>query len=432
MSLKHKALIYVLLGIFLGVFFGRLAGTTASLFGITFYSVFDLLGALFINVLSLAVVPLVACAITTGVTKMAKDNSFGRLGLKTFGFYIVTTFFAVLVGVVLVNFFQPGLAMQESLAQNGDHIAIAKKHLETLPSPNVRQVFLDIIPSNILWAFSKNQMLAVIFFSLFFGYCLSKVKTVGGDSVLNWCEGVFQTMIEFIHLVLKLLPLGVFCLVAKTFATTGIESLKGLSLFALTVLLGLLIFAGLFLPLLLKVIAKVSPWRHFKAMGPAIVTAFSTSSSSATLPVTIDCVEKRAKVSNKICSLVVPLGTSMNMSGSALYECVAALFVAQVYGLKISLVTQFLVGSLALLTSLGVAGIPGGSLVAVIIILQTIGLPAEGIGLFIAVDRILDMCRTTINVFSDSCCAVLVAKTEGEKGVLASDNFDEPKPRKKR
>jgi Na+/H+-dicarboxylate symporter len=159
-------------------------------------------------------------------------------------------------------------------------------------------------------------------------------------------------------------------------------------------------------------------------MGPAIATAFSTSSSSATLPVTMDCVEKRAKVSNKITSLVVPLGTSMNMSGSALYECVAAFFVAQAFGLKISILTQIVVGFLALLTSLGVAGIPAGSLVCVIVILKTLGLPAEGIGLFLAVDRILDMCRTTVNVFSDSCCAVLVARSEGESKVLQSENFE--------
>jgi Na+/H+-dicarboxylate symporter len=182
------------------------------------------------------------------------------------------------------------------------------------------------------------------------------------------------------------------------------------------------------LPLFLKFIARVSPVRHFKAMSPALITAFSTSSSAAALPVTIDCVEKRAGVSNRICSLVVPLGTSINMSGSALYECVAAIFVAQVYGIEISFVTQFVIVLMALITSMGVAGIPSASLVAILVILKAIGLPAEGIGFFIDVDRLLDMCRTTVNVFSDSCCAVLVARTEGETGVLAknpSSSFDD-------
>jgi Na+/H+-dicarboxylate symporter len=175
------------------------------------------------------------------------------------------------------------------------------------------------------------------------------------------------------------------------------------------------------LPLLLKFVGQVKPFRHFKAMAPALVTAFSTSSSSATLPITIDCVEKRAGVSNRICSLVVPLGNSINMSGSALYECVAAMFVAQAYGIDISVTTQFLVVIMALVTSMGVAGIPSGSLVAILIVLRVMGLPAEGIGLFIAVDRLLDMCRTMVNVFSDSCCAILVAKTEGETAVLSRD-----------
>jgi Na+/H+-dicarboxylate symporter len=223
---------------------------------------------------------------------------------------------------------------------------------------------------------------------------------------------------------MKFLPYGVFCLVAKVFMVSGIRSLESVGLFTLTVLIGLAVFMFIALPLLLKWIGKVKPIRHFKAMGPALVTAFSTSSSSATLPITIDCVEKRAGVSNRICSLVVPLGTSINMSGSALYECVAAMFIAQAYGIDLSFSTQFLVVLMALITSVGVAGIPSASLVAILVILKVIGLPQEGIGLFIAVDRLLDMCRTTVNVFSDSCCAILVARSEGEENVLATDNFE--------
>jgi Na+/H+-dicarboxylate symporter len=187
------------------------------------------------------------------------------------------------------------------------------------------------------------------------------------------------------------------------------------------VVLGLAAFVFVGLPLLLKYIAKVKPGRHFKAMAPALITAFSTSSSSASLPITIECVEKRAKVSNRICSLVIPLGTSINMAGSALYECVAVLFVLQVYGMELSFANQCTTVFLSLIMSMGVAGIPSGSLVAIIVILKTMGLPIEGIGLFIAVDRILDMCRTVANVFSDSCCAILVAKSEGETSVLSSD-----------
>jgi Na+/H+-dicarboxylate symporter len=231
-------------------------------------------------------------------------------------------------------------------------------------------------------------------------------------------------MIRLIHLVMKFLPIGVFFLVAKAFSETGVRSLASLGMFTLSALSGLAMFTFVALPLLLKYIAKVKPARHFKAMGPALITAFSTSSSSATLPITIDCVEKRAGVSNRICSLVIPLGTSINMSGSALYECVAAMFIAQAYGIHLSFGSQFLIIFLSLITSIGVAGVPSASLVAIIAILKAMGLPIEGIGLFIAVDRILDMCRTTVNVFSDSCCAILVAKTEGEDNVLSKDTFD--------
>ncbi len=424
MSKKNWALVFVFAAIILGIIVGRLVGTTASLFTITYYAAFDLLGSLFINALSLVVVPLVSCSIITGVAKMAKDHSFGRLGAKTFAFYISTSFLAVVIGVVFVNLIAPGKSVQVEAMSTAQHHEIVQKHMESLQGDNIRQLILEIIPSNVLWSFSKGQMLGLIFFSILFGFSLSKVQNAMGETVLNACQGIFQTMIEITHLVLKLLPFGVFCLVAKTFAVTGFDSLRGLLLFFITVLCGLFVFAGIVLPLLLRFVGGVNPIRHVRAMAPAILTAFSTSSSSATLPITIDCVEKRAKVSNKICSLVVPLGSSMNMSGSALYECVAALFVAQAYGLEVSMITQVVVVFLALLTSMGVAGIPAGSLVCVIVILQALGLPAEGIGLFLAVDRLLDMCRTTVNVFSDSCCAVLVATSEGEKEVLSVDNFD--------
>jgi Na+/H+-dicarboxylate symporter len=189
-------------------------------------------------------------------------------------------------------------------------------------------------------------------------------------------------------------------------------------LFFLTVLLALATHMFLTLPLMLKFLARVNPLRHFRAMAPALLTAFSTSSSSATLPITMDCVEKNAGVSNKTSSFVLPLGATVNMDGTALYECVAALFIAQAYGLELSFATQFLIVITALLTSIGVAGIPSASLVAIGIILGAVGLPLEGIGMILVVDRVLDMCRTSVNVFSDSCGAVMIARSEGEEGIL--------------
>ncbi len=408
----------IFIAIALGIIIGPLVGTESGLFGITFYSAFDLIGTLFIRALTLIVVPLVASSIISGIARIGSEGAFGRLGLKTFGFYISTTFLAVLTGVLFVNMIRPGKdGVSEAMTAQLQKFVISSEQLTGSKLNTATDLLFQIIPSNVVDAFSKGNMLGIIFFSLLFGYAMSRI-TSHGDILLGFWQGVFQSMIRITHVIMKFLPLGVFCLIAKVFATTGLESLKSLLWFTLTVLLALGFFVLVILPILLKLVGKVSPINHFRAMAPALITAFSTSSSSASLPVTLDCVEKRAGVSNRISSLVIPLGISLNLAGSALYECVAALFVAQVYGIEISLITQFIVIFLALITSMGVAGIPAGSMVAVIVILKALGLPAESIGLFIAVDRLLDMCRTTVNVFSDSCCAVLVARTEGEKNIL--------------
>lgn len=415
----------VLIAIVLGMLIGSLTKQGNVLFGIDLfhftYPIYNICGKIFINALTLVVVPLVSSSIITGIARIGNESAFGRLGLKTFGFYIGTSFLAILTGLFFVNVFNPGSVINmESITSTVDLNAI-QQHLATQESSRFTDILLQIVPSNIIDAFGRGQMLGLIFFSLIFGFCISKIESHPSSILLGFWQGIFQAMIRFTHIIMRFLPIGVFFLVAKVFSESGFQSLHSLGLFTVAVLLGLAMFMFVVLPLLLRLIGKVPPGRHLKAMAPALITAFSTSSSSATLPITIECVEKRAGVSNRICSLVIPLGTSINMSGSALYECVAALFVAQAYGIELTFGTQFIVVLLALITSIGVAGIPSASLVAVIAILKAIGLPIEGIGLFIAVDRILDMCRTMVNVFSDSCCAVLVAKSEGEKHVLTKE-----------
>ncbi|HSX14223.1 MAG TPA: dicarboxylate/amino acid:cation symporter [Chlamydiales bacterium] len=419
MKKKSKRPWGVFIAIALAIVFGTLVGDSREIFGIKIFSILDVIGILFLNALTLVVVPLVSSSIIVGISRIGGEEGFKRIGAKMFSFYIGTTLLAILIGLLFVNLIGPGY--QFGSVPTAD-IANLSKELNT-SSSSILNVLLSIIPANIVNALSQGNMLGLIFFSGFFGFCISKIEEHNRATLRSFFTGLFQVMIQFTHLIMKFLPIGVFCLVAKVFMTTGLESLASVALFTLTVLLGLVAFMFVGLPLLVKTLAKVSPIRLFKAMSPALITAFSTSSSSATIPVTIDCVEKRAGVSNRICSLVVPLGTSMNMSGSALYECVAAMFVAQAYGIELTMMKQFLIVVLALITSIGVAGIPSASLVAVLLILKVIGLPLEGIGLFIAVDRILDMCRTTVNVFSDSCCAVLVAKSEGEKNVLTSDEY---------
>ncbi len=424
-SKKKQSPWKVFVGIILGMIIGSFTQKGAIYFGVDIsqftFPLYDLCGKIFINALTLVVVPLVSSCIITGIARIGNEAAFGRLGLKTFSFYIGTSLMAIIIGLFYVNILHPGTSITPESLSGHVNITELQKHLSTQDSHRFSDILLQIVPSNIVDTFSRGQMLGLIFFSLIFGYCISKIESTRSSMLLTFSEGIFQTMIRFTHIIMKFLPLGVFFLVAKVFAEAGFQSLQSLGLFTLSVLLGLATFMFVGLPLLVKIIGRVSVKRLFRAMGPALITAFSTSSSSATLPITIDCVEKRAGVSNRICSLVIPLGTSINMAGSALYECAAAIFIAQAYGIELTLVTQFMIVVLALLTSMGVAGIPSASLVAIIVILKTLNLPIEGIGLFIAVDRVLDMCRTTVNVFSDSCCAILVAKTEGEDKVLSSD-----------
>lgn len=415
--MKNKSLIQVLIAIIAAFIIGLWAGPDTKLFGINLVRVFNLIGQLFLNALTLMMVPLVSSSIILGTARMGGDKSFGSLGSKTFGFYVLTSFLAVLVGYFLVNFISPGQFQSEALS-------IIEPGLRNLAPETgdafdkVEQLLFHLVPDNVLAVASKGQMLGIIFFCLLFGYFASRIESQYSNILLGFWSGVFQVMMSITQLVMKALPIGVFGLVAKVAATTGIDAIKSLALFFCTVLLGLFIFACIILPLLLKTIARVNPWRHFQAMAPALFTAFSTSSSAASLPIAIECVEKRAGVSNRICSFTVPLGASINLTGTALYICVVVFFVAQAYQFHMDIPTQITIILMSLLTSMGMAGIPSASLVAIMIILQSIGLPAEGIALVLAVERILDMCRTTVNVFGNTCCAVLVARTEGENNVL--------------
>lgn len=263
-------------------------------------------------------------------------------------------------------------------------------------------------------------MLGLIFFALVFGYFMTQIPNRQGEVLLNFWQGISETMMRITMWVMRFAPYGVFGLVAGTVASTGFAAFKPMMIFFITVFLALATHVLVVMPLLLKYLGGVSPIKHYKVMMPVVLTAFSTASSSATLPLTMETIEKDAGVSEKTTSFVLPLGATVNMDGTALYECVAAIFLAQAYGLELSFATQFTVVLIALLTSIGVAGIPSASLVAITVILTAIGLPVEAIGLLLVTDRILDMCRTAVNVFSDSCGAVIIAKRQGEPGILES------------
>ncbi len=418
--LKLKLHWQILIALVLAVVVGLLVGREANLLGVSLYAIFDFVGKLFLNALKMLIVPLIISSIIVGVAGIGGSENLGRLGGKTIGYYATTSLFAILIGLIAVNVIQPGVvegSAQEVFGFHADVAALEEK-VGGKDSGDVMEVFLRMIPTNVVAAAGQGQMLGLIFFSLLYGFFLTRITEAYAEAQYNFFQGMFEIMMRITDLIMRFAPIGIFALVAKTVMDTGLEAFGPLALFFLTVVLALAAHFLVTLPLLLYFVGGVNPLRHYQAMGAALLTAFSTASSSATLPVTMECVEKNAGVSNKITSFVLPLGATINMDGTALYECVAAIFIAQAYGIELSMATQFMVVMLALLTSIGVAGIPAASLVAIAIILGAVGLPLEGIGLILAVDRILDMMRTSVNVFSDSCGAVIIARSEGETGVL--------------
>jgi proton glutamate symport protein len=418
--LKLKLHWQILIALVLAVVVGLIVGREIGVFGVTFHAIFDFVGQLFLNALKMLIVPLIVSSIIVGVSGLGGSEHLGRLGGKTLGYYAMTSLLAILVGLTLANLIQPGVVEGDPAEVFGfsAEAAALQERIGDRDAGDVVEVFLRMIPTNVIEAAADGQMLGLIFFSLLYGFFLTRLNETQGGIQRRFFEGLFEIMMRITDLIMRFAPIGVFALVARTVADTGLEAFGPLALFFLTVTLSLATHFLVVLPLLLYFIGGVDPRRHYAAMGAALVTAFSTASSSATLPITMDCVEKNAGVSNRTSSFVLPLGATVNMDGTALYECVAVLFIAQAYGLELTLGTQFLVVLLALLTSIGVAGIPAASLVAIAVILSAVGLPLEGIGLILAVDRVLDMMRTAVNVFSDSCGAVIIARSEGERNVL--------------
>ncbi|HSH30338.1 MAG TPA: dicarboxylate/amino acid:cation symporter [Thiohalobacter sp.] len=414
----------ILIALILAVIAGQLSGTDAGIAGVRFYAVYDFLGTLFLNALKMLIVPLITASIISGIAGVGQGGSLGRLGGRTLLYYLATSLIAILIGLTLVNLISPGI-VDGVPARDIIGLQAPTAELEQVAGRDVgdlADVFLRMVPPNVIDAATNNgQMLGVIFFSLLFGYFMARIEEPYAESLYSFWQGVYEVMMRITDLVMRFAPIGVFALVARVMADTGLGAFVPLLSFALTVLAALALHAFVALPLILALVARVRPGRHYRAVAPAILTAFSTASSSATLPITMECVQDNAKVSRRTSSFVLPLGATVNMDGTALYECVAAIFIAQAYGLDLSLAQQFIIVVIALLTSIGVAGIPAASLVAITIILAAIGLPAEAIGLILAVDRILDMCRTSVNVFSDSCAAVVIGKLEGEEGILADE-----------
>ena len=367
------------------------------------------MGDLFLRALKMIIVPLILTSIISGVTSIGDAQNLGRLGLKTITYYITTSLFAIVTGLFLVNLIQPGIGADLGLKMEVPTLAASPDDLW--------EVILRMIPTNIFEALVSFDILAIIFFSILFGFFITRLESNHKEFLTNLFNSGFEVMMKLAHFVIRFTPLGILGIVVGVVAEQreNLGAVLGsLGKYFVTVLLGLIIHSAIVLPLIIRLIGKVNPWMHFKAMTAPLLTAFSTRSSSATLPLTIDAVESNAGVSNKISSFVLPLGATINMDGTALYECVAAMFIAQAYGIEMGIIQQALIIITALIASIGAAGIPMAGLFMISIILTVVGLPLEGVGLILAVDPFLDMCRTTVNVFSDSCGAVVIAKTEGE------------------
>ncbi len=371
------------------------------------------------------IVPLITSSIIVGVAGIGSGGNLGALGGKTLLFYATTTLAAILVGLIIVNAVGPGyvdgqpakdlLALDASTAEFEQTVAGSGLG-------DVAQIFQRMVPPNIFKAAVEGQMLGIIFFAILFGYFMTHLTDEYAGPLYRFWDAVFHVMMSMTEWIMKFAPIGVFGLVAAVIAKAGYKATGPLAVFAIVVLAALAFHAFVTLPVLLRLVGRVRPYKTLKGVAQAMLTAFSTASSSATLPVTMECVEENVGVSNKVSSFVLPLGATVNMNGTALYECAAAIFIAQAYGYELTFAMQFSIVSIALLTSIGVAGVPSASLVAIAIILGAVGLPLEALGVLLVFDRILDMARTSINVWGDCSCATIVARLDGEATRVAVDD----------
>lgn len=368
---------------------------------------------IFLALLKMLIVPLVFTSIVNGIAGIGNLTTLRRLGYKAFGYYVATSLLAILTGQLLVNLVRPGDGAALGLtpvAEGG-----------VAPDVSFIGVLERMVPENVFGALTDNSaMLSIIFFALLLGYFVTRAPEPHSTRVRELFESLFEVVMRLAEAILRLIPYGVFALIVEIVATTGLGVFRPLLLYMLTVAVALALHAGVTLCLILRFGAGVQPARWARAMSPALITAFSTSSSSMTLPVTLETVEKQGRVSNQIGSFTLPLGATINMDGTALYEIVGVIFLAQYYasagGYELTLANQLLVIFMALLASIGAAGIPSAGLVMMLTILAALGLPLEGAALLLAVDRPLDMMRTTVNVWSDTVAAAVIAASEGETG----------------
>jgi Na+/H+-dicarboxylate symporter len=415
----------IIIGLVLGVLFGLLSSSMGwNDFVIDWIKP---VGTVFVNLLKLIAMPLVVASLIVGVSSLSDVSKLSRLGGKTIGLYLATTVIAVSIGLVTVNVLQPGsyLSAQkrdELKSRYATEAASKTEKADMVTEQGPLQPLVDMVPDNLFKALGDNtNMLQVVFFAVFFGIALILLPREKTTYVRGFFEGVNEIILKLVDLIMGMAPYGVFALLASLIAefagnnpADAIELLQALSVYSLTVIIGLCCMIFIIYPIMFKLFTKFSYVRFFKGIAPAQMLGFSTSSSSATLPVTMERVEEHLGVSDEVSSFVLPLGATINMDGTSLYQAVATVFIAQAFGTDLSLAQQLTIVLTATLASIGSAGVPGAGMVMLVIVLESVGLDTAGIALIVAVDRILDMLRTVVNITGDAAVAVVVASSEGQ------------------
>jgi Na+/H+-dicarboxylate symporter len=380
-------------------------------------------GDVFLRLLTMIVVPLILTSIVSGVTSTGSLTGLGRMGGLTILYYLSTSLIAITIGLILVNIIEPGVGADLVTLEAGAAAEGAQVQPEILSGGGLGSTLwnqlMNLIPKN-PWAAiadpNNRSILAVIFFGILLGIFIVKVGGKSGKTLSDLFSASFEVMMAMTMFLIRLAPIGVLGFMLYATAGKGFSVFAALGMYMLTVFLALLIHGLIVLPLILKLLGRRSPRAFAKNMSPALLTAFSTASSNGTLPLTITCAENRAGISNRVSSFVLPLGATINMDGTALYEAVAVLFIAQAYGNDLAFAEQVIVAITALVASIGAAGIPHAGTVMMVVVLGAVGLPIEAVGLILAVDRILDMCRTSINVWSDSVATAVISRFADKEG----------------
>ncbi|MCB0272759.1 MAG: dicarboxylate/amino acid:cation symporter [Bdellovibrionales bacterium] len=423
----------ILIGMFLGFAFGLMS----SMLGWNAFTDRWIApwGSIFVNLLKLIAVPLVLSSLIIGVASLSDLKKLSRIGGKTLAIYFCTTFIAIVIGLTLVNVVQPGKWIPENVkneilsSYQGDADSKAGLAVQSKDRGPL-QPLVNMVPSNILQAAADNsEMLKIVFFAILFGIGILQVERKKAQPIIDFSQSIFDVMIRVVDMIMLTAPYGVFALIASTITKIAgndiasvLHLIGSLSAYCILVIVGLAIHTFGVLPLALKLFSTMNIKTFFYGMGPVQLLAFSSSSSSATLPLTMERCEEKLGISEEVSSFVLPLGSTVNMDGTALYQSIAIVFIAQTLGFSLSLTAQLSIILALVLSSVGTAGVPGGSIVMSILILESIGVPAAGIGLILGVDRILDMCRTVTNVTGDAVVATIVASSEGQ---LRTPNLSE-------